>query len=75
VAVEELDATVGDVQGGGSELAVVLEMEDVLADLLFAESIGRGAQVVGQLPDGAEIGLLSAFAQTGELEILEHPLT
>jgi hypothetical protein len=43
--------------------------------LLFAESIGRGAEVVGQLPDGAEIGLLSAFAQTGELEILEHPLT
>ena len=32
-------------------------------------------EVVGQLPDGAEIGLLSTLAQTGELEILKHPLT
>ena len=74
VGVEELDDTVGDAEGGGRELAVILEMEEVLADLLFGESIWRDVEVVGQLPDGAKIGLLSAFAQTGELESLGHAL-
>ena len=50
-------------------------MEEVLADLLFGESIWRDVEMVGQLPDGAEVSLLSAFAQTGELEVLKHPLT
>jgi hypothetical protein len=42
--------------------------------LLFGEWIRWDVEVVGQFPDGAEIGLLSAFAQTGELEIHEHLL-
>ena len=75
MAVEELDATVGDAEGCGRELAVILEMEEVLADLLFAKSVWRGVKVVGELPDGTEIGVLSAVAQTSELEILGHALT
>jgi hypothetical protein len=29
--------------------------------------------VVGELPDGAEVGFLGALAQAGELEVLAHP--
>jgi hypothetical protein len=31
-------------------------------------------EVIGQLPHGAEIGLLGALAQVGELKVLVHPL-
>jgi hypothetical protein len=33
------------------------------------------AEVVGELPDGAEVGLLGALAQAGELKLLLHSLT
>ena len=59
----------------GGELAVVLEVEEVVADLLLAEPVGRGVEVVGELPDGAEVGLLGALAEAGELKVLVHPLT
>ena len=74
VGIEELDAAVGDAERGGGELAVVLEVEEVVADLLLAEPVGRGVEVVGELPDGAEVGLLGALAEPGELEVLSHPL-
>jgi hypothetical protein len=31
-------------------------------------------EVVGQLPDGAEIGFLGALTQSGKLKVLVHPL-
>jgi hypothetical protein len=31
-------------------------------------------EVVGELPDGAEVSLLGAIAQAGQLKDLEHPL-
>jgi hypothetical protein len=43
------------------------------ADLRLAELLGLGVEVVGQLPDRAEIGLLSALAQAGALEVLKLP--
>ncbi len=73
--IEELDAAVGDAEGGGGEVAVVLEVEEVVADLLLGEPVGRGVEVVGELPDGAEVSVLGALAEAGELEVLEHPLT
>jgi hypothetical protein len=57
------------------ELSLVLEVEEVVADLLFGEAVGRGVEVVGQLPDGAEVSLLGTLAEAGNLEILEHALT
>ena len=75
VGIEELDAAVGDAERGGGELAVVLEVEEVVADLLLGEAVGRGVEVVGELPDGAEVGLLGAVGEAGELEVLEHALT
>ena len=75
VGIEEPDAAASDDQRGRGELAVVLEVQQIVADLLLGEPVRWGVEVVGQLPDGAEIGLLSTLAQTGELEVLEHPLT
>ena len=73
--VEELDAAAGDDERGGGELAVVLEVQEVVAELLLGEPVGRRVEVVGELPDGAEVGLLGAFAEPGELEVLVHPPT
>jgi hypothetical protein len=74
VGVEELDAAVGNAQRCRGELAVVLEMEEVITDLLLAEPVGSSVVVVGELPDGAEVGLLGALAEAGQLKVLEHPL-
>ena len=30
--------------------------------------------MVGELPDGAEVGLLGALAEAGQLKVLVHPL-
>ena len=75
VRIEELDTAVGDAEGSGGELAVVLEVEEVVAELLLAEPVGRGMEVVGELPDGAEVRLLGALGEPGELEVVEHALT
>jgi hypothetical protein len=75
VGVQELDAAVGDCQRCGGKLPIVLEVEEILADLLFAEAVSRFVEVVGELPRGAEVGLLGALAQAGELEVLVHPFT
>jgi hypothetical protein len=74
LAVEELEATVGDAEGGGSEFTVVLKVEEVVTDLLLTEPGGPTVEVVGELPDGVEIRFLGALAEAGQLKILEHPL-
>ena len=51
-----------------------LRWRKIVADLLLGEAVGRGVEVVGELPDGAEVGLLGALAEPGELEVLGHPL-
>jgi hypothetical protein len=75
MGVEELDPADGDDQRTGSESFLVLEIQEVRAQLLLGESIGGLMEVVGQLPDGSEVGLLGAFAEPGQLEILVHLLT
>jgi hypothetical protein len=75
VRIEELDTTISDAEGSGGELAVVLEVEEVVAELRLGEAVGGCVEVVGELPDGTDISVLGALAQAGELEILEHALT
>jgi hypothetical protein len=41
---------------------------------LIIEPVGWGVEVVGELSDGTEVGLLGALAEAGELQVLEHPL-
>jgi hypothetical protein len=73
MGVEETDAVKGDLERGGGELLVVLEKQEVFAQLLFGELVGRPAEVRRQLPDGAEIGFLRPLAQAGQLQVLLHP--
>jgi hypothetical protein len=57
-----------------SLMAVVLEIEKVVADLRLGEQSRELAVVGGQLPHGADVGFLGAFAAACELKILDHPL-
>ena len=50
------------------------QMKEVIADLLLAQPVGWGVEVLGELPDGAEVGLLGVFAESGQLKVLDHPL-
>jgi hypothetical protein len=72
---EELDTAVSDAEGSGGEVPVVLEVEEVVAELRLGESVGRSAEVIGELPDGAEVGVLGARAEAGELEVVGHAQT
>jgi len=73
--VEELDAAQGDGDRSASELLDVDEVEEVLAEFLLGDRIGRLSVVASQLADGAEVGLLSSCAEPVELHILDHALT
>ena len=52
VRIEELDAAVGDAEGGGGEVAVVLEVEEIVAELRLRRGgragCGSGRRVVGR---------------------------
>ena len=74
VGEEELDAAVGDLEGAGGELAVVLQEQEVVADLRLGEQVRGPPEVRGQLPDGSDIGFLGPLAAACELKILDHPL-
>ena len=62
VRIEELDTAVSDAEGSGGEVAVVLEVEEILAKLLLGELVGRGAEVLGEHADGTEVGVLGVGA-------------
>jgi hypothetical protein len=73
-AIEELDAVEGEGEGGRGEAFLVLEEEEVLAELGLGDLVGRAADVLGELADGAKIGFLGALAEAGELEVGAHLL-
>ena len=73
--VEKLDTAVRDLERARGELTIVLQVQEVIADLGLAEPVRGLAVVGGQLPHGADVGLLRALAETGELQILNHALT
>ena len=60
---------------GGGEVAVVLEVEEIVADLGLGEAVGRGVVVIGEHADGAEVSLLGAVGEAGDLEVLGHAAT
>jgi hypothetical protein len=71
---EEADAVEGDLEGCGSEVLLVLEEEQVLAQLGLGDLVRRLAEVGGELADGAQVRLLGALAEAGELQLLAHAL-
>jgi hypothetical protein len=75
VAEEEADAVERHLDGGRSERCLVLEVEEVFAELGLGEPVGRAAKVAGELTDFAQVSLLRASAEAGDLEVLPHALT
>jgi hypothetical protein len=73
VGVEEADPAARHDERGRGQAAVVLEVQQVVADLVFAEPVRRRVVVVGELPDGAEVGALGTFAEAGQLQVLGAP--
>ena len=49
-------------------------MEEVLAEVVLGEPIGRRVEVSGELPDGVDVGLLGARRESAELHVFEHAL-
>jgi hypothetical protein len=47
-------------------------VEQVLPDLLFTELVGSGMMKLGELGNGADVGLDGAVGIAAELEVLDH---
>ena len=48
------------------------QVQQVLANLLFTELVGPGMMELGELSDGADVGLEGAVGIAAELEVLHH---
>jgi hypothetical protein len=75
VSEEEPDAVERHADGRRGKSGLVLEVEEVVAELGFGELVGRTAEVPGELAYFAEAGLLGAEAEAGKLQVLAHALT
>ncbi len=58
--IEELEATEGDGGGGPGQFLLVSQIEKVLAQVFIAELLRAAVVMLGQLPDGAAVSLLSS---------------
>jgi hypothetical protein len=58
----------------GRDLADVREMQEIIADLLLGELVGRTTVEPGELHDGVHIGMHSALGVAAEPEILGRAL-
>jgi len=72
---EKYNASCGDLQRAGRVFSLVLEIEQVIPHFGFGNPAGRLVDMCGELPDGAEIHLLRALGEPGQLQILVHALT
>ncbi len=73
--VEELDPTQGDGAGTPGPFLDILDMEEVVPELFFSDLIGGFVIVLGKLPNGPNIHLLSALSITFELKVIDHSST
>jgi len=48
------------------------KVEEVLAEVVLGELVGRAVEVPGQLPDGVDVGLLRPCRESAELHVFEH---
>ena len=53
---------------------MILEIEQVIAQLFFVELIGRQSIECRQLPHGTQVRFLSASAEAAQLKIVCHAL-
>ncbi len=74
VLEEELDAAQRQGRGAAGDVLDVVEVEEVLAEVLFADLVGGLAAVGDELADGADVGLLRLGGQAAQAQVLEHAL-
>lgn len=72
---EELDAAQGDGEAGTGVVFYVCEVEEVGAQILFGEKVGRLVEVGGECPDGMQVRLLGPCGEAPKLHILGHALS
>jgi hypothetical protein len=63
---EELDATQGDGEAGPREVLDLREVEEILAQVVLLELVGRTTEMDGELADRADVGFLGAWGGTPE---------
>lgn len=67
---EDFDGAEGLVDGGVGELFDGLEVNKVRLDLLEGEKIGRAVEMLSELTDAGEVGVLGAGKKSGQNENL-----
>jgi hypothetical protein len=55
-------------------LLVVLDEQEVASEIVFAGEIGRFAEPLGELTDGAEIGFVCPVGEARQMHVVEHLL-
>jgi len=73
--VQESDRAQRDGGGRPSDLLLVRQVQEVLAQLLLGELRRAGVEMLGELADGGDVAPLGPCGQPAELHILQHPLT
>ena len=69
---EERDAAQGDGVGAEGNLALGAEMEQIVADLLFAQAIRGEVVEMGELGDRADVGFDGTRGVAAQLQVLDH---
>ena len=70
--VEELDAAQGLREAARGDLPDVGQVQQVVADLLLGDPVGRDPVEPGQLGDGVEVGLDRAVRVAAKLQVFRH---
>ena len=69
---EELNPGEGNTHGTVGELLLVLEHEEVVAELGFGDLLWGRFAIIRQLPYGTEIASVSPFGQAAKVEVFGH---
>lgn len=72
--VEELDTADCDGGSGARVVLDVLEVEEVLSEFFVSNEVRGLVEMLGELADGSDLALLSAFGVSSELKRLDHSL-
>lgn len=72
---EELDGAKGDGDSRARPFLDIDDVEKVVSEFIFRDQVWGFVKVLGELPDSANVGLLSAFGESPELQRFDHSLT
>lgn len=72
---EELDPAQRDREAGTGEVLNIGQVEEVLPQVFFSDSVRRPVEIRGELTDGVEVGFLGSGREPAELQVLDHALT